>query len=201
MPSACSLAGGVTDPVNAILIGHNITTGLKRASPDYAGSCWESLAVERGFDSASSTVTVFAADGVQGIVDQKSRDPDSLCRTFAQSLLAVAHQKFAMLSDAVLVISPEHQRVFDEAGWSKEQFKQQIDELTTRPGADLVEGVGGITEGMPDFLGGRNLSKFRPGGFNVIHAGGPAGLFSAIISGWLASGDMGSAPVTREIES
>ncbi len=43
------------------------------------------------------------------------------------------------------------------------------------------------------------LSKFKPGGLNLVHAGGSAGLFSAIIGGWLASGDMGSSPVTREI--
>jgi hypothetical protein len=43
------------------------------------------------------------------------------------------------------------------------------------------------------------LPKFKPGGLNIVQAGGEAGLFSAIIGGWLASGDLGSAPVTREI--
>jgi hypothetical protein len=32
----------------------------------------------------------------------------------------------------------------------------------------------------------------------VVHAGGPAGLFSAIIGGWL-NGTKGSDPVTKEI--
>ena len=35
-------------------------------------------------------------------------------------------------------------------------------------------------------------------GLLVCHAGGGAGLFSAIIGGW-ASGAVGSAPVTREV--
>jgi hypothetical protein len=32
----------------------------------------------------------------------------------------------------------------------------------------------------------------------IVHAGGTAGLFSAVIGGW-ASGDLGSTPVTRII--
>jgi hypothetical protein len=42
------------------------------------------------------------------------------------------------------------------------------------------------------------LPKFRPGGLLVVHCGGGAGLFSAMIGGW-ASGALGSAPVMREI--
>jgi hypothetical protein len=32
-----------------------------------------------------------------------------------------------------------------------------------------------------------------------VRAGGSAGMFSAVIAGWGASGAMGSSPVTREI--
>ncbi len=166
---------------------------------DEEHSPWESLAVQRGFGQGQSTVTLFAADGVQGVADQKSRDPDSLCRSFAASLLAVGHTKFAFMSDAFLVVSPEHQRVFADAGWSKQQMLDRITELTTRPGADLLPGVDGIAEGMPEFVQDMDLPKFKPGGLNIVCAGGQAGLFSAIIGGWLASGDIGSAPVTREI--
>jgi hypothetical protein len=42
------------------------------------------------------------------------------------------------------------------------------------------------------------LPKFRPGGLLVVHCGGGAGLFSAMIGGW-ASGAVGSEPVMREI--
>ena len=42
------------------------------------------------------------------------------------------------------------------------------------------------------------LPKFRDGGLLFAHAGGGAGLFSAIIGGW-AGGAMGSEPVTREV--
>ncbi len=166
---------------------------------DEIGSCWESLAVEKGFSTEDSTVTLFAADGMQGIVDQKSKDPDSLSRSFAASLRVVAHSKFVMASDVFLVVSPEHERVYREAGWSKQDLKDRLGELLMIPGAELVAGAGGITEGLPASVADKVLPKFREGGLSIVRAGGGAGLFSAIIAGWVASGPMGSIPVTKKI--
>ena len=168
---------------------------------DEPGSCWESLAEERGYSGDASTVTLFAADGLQGIVDQKSRDPESLCRTFAAGLAGVGHPKMVMAADAILVVSPEHERVFRLAGWTKQQVKDRIHELLVRPGSELVAGAGGIAEGLPERLVDMELPKFREGGFNIVRAGGSAGMFSAIIAGWAASGSIGSTMVTREIEA
>lgn len=169
-------------------------------SEDETGSCWESYAIEKGFAPEASTVTLFAADGVQGIVDQKSRTPESLCRSFAAGLRVVSHPKMVMAADAFLVISPEHERVFREAGWSKARVKQELGELLMIPGAELIRGAGGIEEGLPERLKDQVLPKFREGGLNIVRAGGGAGLFSAIIGGWGASGPKGSVPVTREIK-
>ena len=93
---------------------------------DELNSCWDSLSVERGFDRGASTVTLFAADGVQGIVDQKSRDPESLARSFAAGLRVVGHPKFVRASDAFLVVSPEHERVFRDANWSKDDLRNKL---------------------------------------------------------------------------
>ncbi|HYM31443.1 MAG TPA: thioredoxin family protein [Candidatus Cybelea sp.] len=162
-------------------------------------SPWEPLSVERGFARGASTVTVFAGEGVQGIVDQKSRTPESLARSFALSLRAVDHPKLAMMGDALLVVSPEHSRVFIEAGWSKARLRQELETLLLTPGRELVQGAGGIAEGLPPSLADNMVPKFRPGGLNIVRAGGTAGLFSAVIAGWAASGPIGSSPVTREI--
>jgi thiol-disulfide isomerase/thioredoxin len=167
---------------------------------DETGSCWESYAEERGFQSEDSTVSLFAADGMQGIVDQKSRTPESLSRSFAEGLKVVSHPKMAMAADAFLVISPEHERVFREANWSKARLKEELHELLLRPGSELIAGAGGIAEGLPEKFRDAVLPKFREGGLNIVRAGGSAGLFSAIIAGWGASGKVGSVPVTRKIE-
>ena len=63
---------------------------------------------------------------------------------------------------------------------------------------ELLAGVDGITEGLPEGFGGMELPKFRDSGLLICHAGGGAGLFSAIIGGWV-NGEEGSDPVSREI--
>ena len=160
---------------------------------------WDSLSVERGFAPDASVVTLFAGEGVQGVVDQKSRTPESLARSFALCLRVVDHPKLAMAGDALLVVSPEHSRVFIEAGWSKARLREELEKLLLLPADEMIAGVGGITEGLPASMAGKAVPKFRPGGLIIVRAGGGAGLFSAIIAGWAASGPVGSIPVSKEI--
>ena len=143
-------------------------------------------------------MTLFAGSGVQPVVDQLSRDPQSLARTFAACLRVNAHPKLPLGFDAMLVVSPEHGRVLREAGWDRARLLAELDELLTLPGAELVRGAGGMAEGVAAALADRQLPKFRPGGLLVVSAGGDAGLFSAVIGGWVA-GEAGSVPVTRGV--
>jgi hypothetical protein len=154
---------------------------------------WEPLGESRGV--TGDAVTLFAAGGVQGVVDQLSRDPESLTRSFAACLRAVAHPKLVIGFDAVMVVTPEHARIYREAGWDRARLSAELDALLQVDGKDAVQGAGGITEGLPAHLEGVTLPKFRKDGLLIAHAGGGAGLFSAIICGW-ASGDVGSSPVT-----
>ncbi len=193
-------------------IGGGRPGGVDRATLGYPGkytfcfaerehdSPWRSLAAERGFSAEASTVTLFAGGGVHGIMDQLSRTPEGVAHSFAKSLLAVAHYKLAFAADALLIVSPEHARVFREAGWSKRQLIDKIQTLTTRKGSDIVRGADNNAEGLPaQFAAATTIPKFRPGGLNVVHAGGTAGMFSAIIGGWVNSGTRGSQPVTVEV--
>lgn len=165
---------------------------------DEEGSPWEPLARERGVPEGTSAVTLFAGAGVQPVFDQRARTPESLAATFAACLRPVGHPKWALAWDALLVISPEHARVFREAGWGKARLLDELHQRLRLPAAELTPGAQGMAEGMPGDLGSDPLPKFRPGGLLIVHAGGTAGLFSAIIPGWV-SGAAGSAPVTREI--
>jgi len=166
---------------------------------DEEGSPWESLAEERGFPRRTSTVSLFAGDGVQGVIDQQSRNPESLSRTYAASLRSVAHPKMALGPAAMLVVSPEHARVFKADGWSKARLKEELLSLLQLPGEEIIRGANDIAEGMPVQFRDAVLPKFLPENLHVVHAGGKAGMFSAIISGWIASGQMGSQSVTKEI--
>ena len=163
--------------------------------------CWESLSVQRGFSPEASTVTLFAGEGVQSVVDQKSRTPESLARTFAACLRVVDHPKLAMAGDAFLAVSPEHCNVFAAAGWTKARLLEELDQLLQLPGEEMIAGAQGIAEGLPAKFADKMVPKFRAGGLNIVRVGGTAGLFSAVIAGWAASGPTGSSPVTREIGS
>ncbi|MGB3680384.1 MAG: thioredoxin family protein [Candidatus Microthrix parvicella] len=161
---------------------------------------WPNQATETGLAPDTSAVTLVAAEGVTGIIDQLSRTPESLARSFAEVLATVAHPKLAFIFDASLVISPEHLRVFREAGWNKARLRGELSKLLMLDGADLVRGARDIAEGMPEGFCGGTLPKFREGGLSIFQAGGGAGMFSAVIGGW-AAGDLGSTPVTLPIHT
>ena len=108
---------------------------------------WPPLSVERGFDPGQDTVTLFAGHGPIGAVDQTSRTPESLTRSLAAQLCAVGHPKLP--NEAMLILTPEHQRVLADAGWSKQRFRDELDPLLVLNGDDAVEGAGGIETGLP----------------------------------------------------
>jgi hypothetical protein len=165
---------------------------------DEEGSPFTPLSVSLGKPAGVDTVTLFPGEGPRCIVDQLSRDPESLARTFAVTLRTLHHPKLILAFDVILAIGPEHGRVFREAGWDRDRLAARLHELLQIPGEELIRGAGGIAEGIPEHLRGATLPKFRPGGILIVHCGGGAGLFSAIIGGW-AGGHIGSQPVIREI--
>jgi hypothetical protein len=165
---------------------------------DEEGSPWEPLSVERGIPEGTSAVTLFAGYGPHAVADQLSRTPESLARSLAWALEGIFHPKLAFYTDAVLVVSPEHARIFRDAGWSKARLRTELITLLTRPGTEMVRGALGCAEGMPASLAGADIPKYTPDGLLIVHAGGGAGLFSAVIGGWVR-GEIGSTPVTREV--
>jgi hypothetical protein len=162
-------------------------------------SPYGTLAGEHGIEPGVDALTVFAGEGTRCVVDQLSREPDSLARSLAAGLQSMHHPKLVLGFDAILVMGPEHARVFADAGWGREQIVAGISEHLNRPGSELVRGADGMAEGLPEaFADAPFLPKFRPGGLMLAYAGGGAGLFSEIIGGW-ANGDVGSKPVTRAV--
>ena len=167
---------------------------------DEEGSPWGPLSADLGAKPGVSTVTLFPGEGPRTIVDQLSREPESLARSYAANLRTLIHPKLVMAFDCVLAIGPEHARVFSEAGWSKEQLTARLHELLMIPTPELVRGAGGMSEGVPVDVSAPALPKFRPGGLLIVYCGGDAGLFSSMIGGWV-TGEVGSQPTLREIRS
>jgi hypothetical protein len=190
-----NVGGGRPGEVDRAAHGHPGKLSFCFAEDDL-GSPFTSLAVSRGFDATQNTVTVFTGEGPRCVVDQLAREPEQLAKSLAACLRTVHHPKLPFAFDAVLVLGPEHARVFAQANWSREQVLQEIHDRLQMSGSDIVRGAGGMAEGVQEAFKDATLPKFRPGGLLLVHAGGPAGLFSAIIGGWV-NGATGSDPVTK----
>jgi len=192
-----NVGGGAPGGIDRATLGHMGKQGFCFAE-DTAGSPWTSLSEERGFGPDQNTVTAFAGEGPHILMDQKSRSADSLTRMLANALLGSVSSRVVMGIDAMLVLSPEHMARYRDAGWDRSRFTDELAGHLMVDADSILVGAGAIEEGLPQDFAGMSLPKFRPGGLLVVHAGGPAGLFSAIIGGWV-NGPTGSEPVTKEI--
>jgi hypothetical protein len=192
-------------------VGGGVPGGIDRANmgnpgkytycfaEDESDENWGSLSMDRGFGRKDSVISLFAGDGLQPVLDQQSRTPHSLAKSMAMSLRSVAHTKLFGIADAILVVCPEHRRVFREGGWSKEDLRKALHEELVTPGAEIIRGANDIAEGMPANFKDKVLNKFRDDGLHIVTTGGTAGMFSAIIGGWVASGERGSQLTSQKI--
>ena len=131
---------------------------------------WKPLRVDRGFPREGSAVTLFAGGGVHGIWDERARAPEALAARTGEWLSRIGF--YGAPGHAVVLIAPEHYRIYREGGWDRARIKAALVEASA--GKILIEGL------------------------LLVRAGGPAGLLSAAIAGW-GVGDRGSNPITREI--
>jgi hypothetical protein len=167
---------------------------------DESDPAWEPLSVARGFSRHASTVTLFQGHGVEAFVDQKTRTPEGLSRSFGLSLVKIGHPRLVQSARAVVVLSPEHYRIYREAGWDRRRIERALYEATIRPGKDILAGLDGVGEGVPQARADEAVPKFHEDGLLVVRAGGAAGLFSAILPGWLAGRNrLELQPVTKEV--
>jgi hypothetical protein len=161
---------------------------------------WEPLSVARGLPRGASAVTLFQGHGPEAWVDQKSRTPEGLTRSAALSLVKIGHPNLVQSARAILVLSPEHYAIYRDAGWDRRRIERALYEATIRPGREILAGQDGVGEGVPASRAAERVPKFHEDGLMVVRAGGPAGLFSAILPGWLAGRNREELqPVTREI--
>jgi len=148
-------------------------------------------------------VTVFAGEAPRLVLDQLARTPEALAAALAIALEHVATPRQRIAFDAMLVIGPEHGRLFREACWSRERLQDELHALTQRRAGDLQRGTDGIAEGLPpEWIPDPDarVPKFAgPERILLSYAGGDAGLFSMVLGGWV-SGELGSSPQTASVE-
>ena len=147
-------------------------------------------------------MTLFQGHGPEAIVDQKTRTAEGLTRSIASSLVKMGHSKLVQSARAVLVLTPEHYAIYKESGWDRKKIERALYEATIRPGREILAGADGVGEGVPASRAEEMVPKFHDDGLMVVRAGGPAGLFSAVLPGWLAGRNkLELQPVTKEIKT
>ncbi|GIS89864.1 hypothetical protein CM1200mP19_1950 [bacterium] len=146
-----------------------------------SGSPWTTLAEDPGFDRSTHVVNAFCGEAPRIPVDQQSRSADSLLRSLASGLLsAVSPER----SSAWTACSCSHLST-----WPLSATRDGIGPGLWTIGTYLMVESNDILLGpwnrgrAPGIDGWPALPKFRPDGLLVVHAGGPAGLFSAIVGG------------------
>ena len=180
-----NVGGGKPGEADRATLGAPSKIGLCFAE-DESDPEWEPLSVARGFARGVSTVTLFQGHGVEAFVDQRSRTPEGLSKSFATTLIKMGHERLTQSARCIVVLSPEHYRIYKEAGWGRREIEKALYEATIRPGREILAGLNGIGEGVPASRADEMIPKFHDDGLVVVRAGGPAGLFSGLLPGWLA---------------
>src|SRR6185312_14408699 len=171
--------GGFPGRLDRATLGHAGKLGFCLAENEEV-SPWEPLAVERGFASDSSVVTVVGCDAPLSISDHRSRTPEELARVLALAAAATWSPNWWPLGGTSLfVICPEHAQLFGEAGWSKRRLREEMFEAACRPAGELRWGeTTPLVQAAPD---DRPISKWTSvEDIVVVVAGGEAGRYSAV---------------------
>jgi hypothetical protein len=166
------------------------------------GSPWEPLHVERGFQKEDSVITLFGGTGFFQVADFASNTAERLVSTIGGTMGGGInnYREYPLMSDTVLVLSPEHAHTIARDGWSKRDVRNYLYETVVRqqPGPGLLPAPRGRAAKWTTADGA--MRKFRsPDTIIVVVAGGTAGRLSAVIPGWVSEELAGSAPVSKLI--
>jgi len=158
-----------------------------------AVSPWEPLHVERGFSPGQSATTLFACESIVQTYNQLSSRPEPLLMGMADAMANMGSMNIIGQQQMGVVFGGEHTEVLRDSGWTKKAVKDFLFAHAKRSVADLKR-VGRL----PGETADGDEQTFRhpvrnPEDIFVVCAGGRAGSFSAILTGW------GSIKATRSV--
>jgi hypothetical protein len=188
-----NVGGGKPGEIDRATFGNPAKIGFcfAESEDDERAAGWQTLAEEVGVPAGVSAITLFPGEAPVRIADATSRTAPALLRTFAEALRGIGHPP----RDAILAVSPGHLRSFVADGWDRARVRAELAALLEdgeprispehpRPNVERRDGPGGD----PD------LVTYQGPGLVIVHCGGDAGMFSALITGWV-----GSPSITREV--
>lgn len=170
-------AGAVPDKLDRGTLGHPGRFSYC-IGEDEEGSPWQPLHTERGVAAGRSAVTVFGGEALRQVnihYDTSEAILHGLADTLACTGIYNEHN-ITGRSQHVIVLAKEHRDRLHADGWTKQAIKERVAELAVltpdrlRPVGTSVAGPVRVVESPQDLI--------------VVAAGGIAGRFAGVITGW-----------------
>jgi hypothetical protein len=133
--------GGTPGAINIHTQGHIARYDVCIAENEQENP-WTPLHVERGFSPETSVVTVFPACPA-AMIDERgaSKNAKDLLKTFALSVAYVGNRNTSGEGEPLLILCPQHARMFADGGYSKADVKRFLWERARVPYGDIPEGI------------------------------------------------------------
>lgn len=177
-----NLGGAVSQELDRAVMGHpgKFTYAI---AEDEAGSPWEPLHVQAGYEPDDSAVTVVPCEAPRTVNNPLASSPEAVLDTVADSICTLGSFGFSGPAECVVVLAPEHRAPLVSAGWSKREVQDYLFRRCWRPAGELQavdSAFPGVREADPD----DPIHQFRQASdVHVIAAGGP-GPVSAVCYGF-----------------
>ena len=187
-----NVCGGTPGILDKSTLGQGGKYSMTIAENEEA-SPWETLSVQRGYTPNDNTVTVFAVFSPTQFSDGASNSPERLLDNVAYTMNGFRPGQ----GEFVIVLSPEHARIFRNGEWTKQQA---MDYLHSRASVSTEHlKLNGMREGdvQPGDDSEMNPIVSTNDGIVFLVAGGEAGGFSSLISRW--GGGSSSKSITKPI--
>jgi hypothetical protein len=134
-------------------------------------SPWETLHVERGFDSEDSTVTVLAVEAAHNVNDHRSTCAEDLLDTVAHTASTAGCNNSHVPGEILVLMSPEHASTLKKDGWDKRDVKDYLHQNMVVP---VELGDRGGRKLDPNWIVGDEVHITRsPDDVIMVVAGGP----------------------------
>ena len=155
------------------------------------GNPWPLLVEEQDYPEGVSSVTVFAGGGFCNVENHGANTPEQVLGSVAD---AMANYGCITLGQSAVILAPEHVRIINRAGWSREQVKEYLFTQAYR----TVEGLKSVGKfrqreydrqhdngGTSPLLAENQLHRgLTPDDILLVVGGGDAGGHSCFIPSW-----------------
>lgn len=132
---------------------------------------WPSLAEDRGFDGPA--VFVVKAEAPRNVMEHLLTSPAAICAALTQGATSLCANNAYMPGDLVVMLNPEHAKIFTDAGWSRGDLAQAIHNCARIP-RNLLEGRG-VTPIRPLYMDALDEMPITrsPADIQIVIAGAP----------------------------